>query len=398
MTERATPGNEAAGPGEGTAGRPRIGDELTVRIDDVAFGGDGVARVNGFVVFVPFALPGEEVRVEIVESKGRFARAHPLEVVVASPHRIEPPCTYYGWCGGCQYQHVDYAAQVEMKRRQVCDALTRIGGIAAPPVRPAAPSPRPYGYRNRITLHEALDRETGRPRIGFFAFDNRTLIDIERCLLAEAEINEQLRDVRRDTRRSLRQRLTLRSRMDTWDVPGESFFQNNRYALPLMIEAVRAAVADPRPAHLADVFCGVGLFAVELAEHADRVTGIDVDEAGIRAAQANARRRGKDHVAFAAGPVDQLLPGILDAAPAEGTAVVLDPPRTGCPRRALDVLVEKRPARIVYVSCNPSTLARDLRRLCVDGPFALEDVLPIDMFPQTAHIECVARLRALSPV
>lgn len=385
MTETVKPGPE-------TAGRPQPGEELVVRVGDVAFGGDGVARVEGFVVFVPFALPGEDVRVEIVESKGKFARAHPLEVVTPSPHRVEPPCAYYGWCGGCQYQHVDYPAQLALKERQVRDALARIGKIDDPPVRSAAPSPRPYGYRNRITLHQALDRETGKPRTGFFAFDNRTLIDVERCLLAEADLNEKLREVRRESNRPLRRRLTLRSRLEEWDIPGDSFFQNNRYALPLMLDAVRAAVAEPRPALVVDVFCGVGLFAVELADHADSVTGIDVDADAIRAAQANARRRKKDNVSFSGGPVDRLLPGVLETGPPDRTVVILDPPRTGCPRRALEVLRETLPARVVYVSCNPPTLARDLRHLCVDGPYVLRDVLPIDMFPQTSHVECVASL------
>src|SRR5438093_6141683 len=221
---------------------PAVGSQLTATIHDVAFGGEGVARVDGFVLFVPFVLAGEEVEVEVTEVKKNFARARPLKVVKPSPERVTPPCPYFGDCGGCQYQHIDYPAQLRLKRKQIADLLQRIGGFAGSVVDPVVPCPQPYGYRNRIMVRSQWNKITKRLNLGFIRHDDRLVVDVEECKIAEPVLNEQLKELRAQPPPKGGLKVVLRRAPEEWEVPRDSFFQNNLFLLPKLVDAVRGRI------------------------------------------------------------------------------------------------------------------------------------------------------------
>ncbi len=369
------------------------GARLTVTIEDVAFGGEGVARVNDFVVFVPFVLPGEVVDVEISEIKKRFARARLIRVVQASPDRTQPLCRYFTECGGCQYQHVDYAAQLRLKHKQVCDLFQRLGGLDAGVIAPVVPCPKPYGYRNRIMVRSQWDKFKQGLNIGFIRADSRLVVDVEECKIAEPALNEQILRLRENPPPKGGIKVVLRVAADGWEVPRDSFFQNNFFLLPKLVETTRECLRDGGARFLLDVYCGVGFFSVELGDVVEAFAGVELDLQAVKAAKLNAAARNSKNGEFLAGRAEQMLPGLMDRFSAGETAVLLDPPRTGCPPDMLAQLGQTRPRQIIYISCHPATMARDLNVLCAQGVYQLARVVPLDMFPQTAHVECVADLR-----
>jgi len=185
----------------------------------------------------------------------------------------------------------------------------------------------------------------------------------------------------------------LRIAPEGWTVPKDSFFQNNFFLLPKLVETVRGALAEAGAKHLLDVYCGVGFFSIELAGAVETFIGVELDQLAIAAARKNAASRGVTNGEFIAGAAEELLPGLLSRLQPELTTVLLDPPRKGCPREMLELLRATRPAQIIYVSCHPATMARDLNVLCADDVFSLARVTPLDMFPQTQHVESVADIR-----
>ena len=373
---------------------PASGSRLTVTIRDIAFGGEGVARVDDFVIFVPFVVLGEEVEIEIIEAKKRFARARLLRVLRPASERVAPPCRYFGQCGGCQYQHIDYPAQLRLKRKQIADLFQRIGGLDETVIGPVIPCPQPYEYRNRIMIRSQWDKVKKGLNIGFIRHDNRLVVDIEECKVAEPALNEQLERVRAHPPPKGGLKVVLRVAPEGWDVPRDSFFQNNFFLLPRLVESVRERVRDSGVRHLVDAYCGVGFFAIELADEVESFAGIEIDLMAIKAARGNAANRGRSNGEFVSGDVAAVLPGLLKRFSAALTAIILDPPRAGCSLASLELLRQTRPRQIIYVSCHPATLARDLNVLLREGVYELLKVVPLDMFPQTQHIECVADLRA----
>jgi tRNA/tmRNA/rRNA uracil-C5-methylase (TrmA/RlmC/RlmD family) len=373
-----------------------IGTRLTLKIDDIAFGGDGVARMAEFVIFVPFVMLGETVDVEIIEVKKSFARGRLVQVIESSPDRVKPECRYFGDCGGCQYQHVAYDTQLRIKHKQIVDLFQRIGQFENPPVAPVIPCPAPYGYRNRIMVRSQWNKARQALNIGFLRHDNRLTVDVEQCPIAEPALNQQLQQVRANPPPRGGLKVVLRIPPENWDLPPDSFFQNNFFLLPKLVETVRERFQSSGSRFLVDAYCGVGFFALELANVAEQFAGVELDQPAIRAARRNAQTRGITNGEFIAGPTETFLPSLLAKFNATQTTVILDPPRTGCPPSALHVLRDVRPAQILYISCHPATLARDLNALCADKVFKLESIVPLDMFPQTQHVECVADLRRIS--
>lgn len=341
-------------------------------IQDVAFGGKGVARHAGKVVFVPFVIPGEAVTAKIVRDKKKFAEAELVSVDVPSPDRVEPPCPAFGRCGGCAYQHMTYERQLALKSAQVEQTLRRVGRLAEVPMRPAIAAPKPYGYRNRIRVHVADGI------VGFFAADAHALIDIEQCAIAAPVVNESLRRLRgavvRDGDYSLR-------------APGGGpfFEQTNPEVTKELVALVSGTVARGQKL-LVDAYCGGGLFARELTPLFEKVIGIEENAEAVSAA----RKHAQPHESYIAGDVVDSLGEILATHDATRTTLLLDPPATGLAPRVLDLTVAGAPAEILYVSCNPATLARDLTTLCAS--YTLLAVTPVDMFPQTAEIEVLAHL------
>jgi len=354
-------------------------EEQIVIVNDVAFGGNGVARLpSGKAVFIPGVISGERVRIQIIKERSKFAEAKLLEVLDASPDRVAAPCPYFGRCGGCAYQHIAYSKQLEIKRTQVEQVLRRIGGFDFIPAVSIVPSPKEYGFRNRLTIHV----ENG--AAGFFAKSSNRLVDVEECLLGSEEINARLQKLRAKVRRGEIQdgAYVIGTR------PQPFFEQTNDEVAAALLQHAREAAGD-RFQRIVDAYCGAGFFAQALAAQAPEIIGIEQNEAAI----IHARKNAGEHERYIAADVAQVLGEILAEGGAEraaGTLVVIDPPAAGLAPRVVDHLLAATPARLLYVSCHPATLARDLRGLA--PRYALSAVTAFDMFPQTAEIEVIAQL------
>jgi tRNA/tmRNA/rRNA uracil-C5-methylase (TrmA/RlmC/RlmD family) len=370
-----------------------IGDRVSLTIHDIAFGGEGVGRIEQMVVFVPFVITGETVEAEITEVKKNFARAKLLRVLTPSQQRVEPECRYFGACGGCQYQHVDYAEQLRMKHKQISDLFERVGRISPQVVQPVLPCPAPYGYRNRIMIRSQWNGREKKLEIGFIRADNKFVEDIEECRIAEPALNEQIKEVRANPPPKGGIKVVLRVQPENWEVPRDSFFQNNFFLLPKLVETVRTFVKAGGARHLIDLYCGVGFFGIETADAVDSFVGVEYDQPAISAARKNLETRKIRNGEFISAKVEDVLPELLQRFSPEKTTVILDPPRKGCWPATLELLRQTRPAQVIYVSCHPATMARDLNILCGDGVFNLAQVQPLDMFPQTQHVECVSDMR-----
>jgi tRNA/tmRNA/rRNA uracil-C5-methylase (TrmA/RlmC/RlmD family) len=364
---------------------------VDLKIEDIAFGGKGVAREQGKAVFVPYTIEGELVSAEIVREKKQFAEADLVEVKQSSPNRVAPECPYFGRCGGCAYQHIDYQHQLAIKWRQVRDALKRIGKLKDLPMRPIIPSPRQYGYRNRITVH-AQDGV-----IGFFRRDSHRLIDIERCPISREEVNRELAELR-EQKHVRDGHYTLRTASEP-----RVFSQVNDE----VAQALRNLIIDLVPPNqdlLIDAYCGAGFLAKALLDKFVRVIGIDWDRFAIAAAKENASEKetyiagdveselqevGAIHLNRPAREKDKSTRRLKSIAP---TTLIVDPPATGLTEGVREAIADLAPETLIYVSCNPPTLARDLKNL--HEKFVIESVTPLDMFPQTAEIEVVVHLHA----
>ncbi|MCI0539292.1 MAG: class I SAM-dependent RNA methyltransferase [Verrucomicrobiales bacterium] len=371
----------------------RVGEKHWLDVHDLAFGGEGVARHNDFVIFVPFVLPGEKVEAEITEVRKNFARGRLLRVLEASPERVAPPCRYFGECGGCQYQHIDYGVQLRLKHKQIRDLFQRVGGFSAVTIDPVVPCPQSYGYRNRLMIRSQWNKPKQKLNIGFLAADSRLVVDVEECKIAEPALNEQIQRVRAHPPPRGGLKVVLRLSPEGWEVPKDSFFQNNFLLLPELVKAVRSRVSESGVRHLIDVYCGVGFFALETADLLERFIGVESDKLAVHAARQNQLSRGIRNGDFIIGRAEEELPTLARHFAASSTTVLLDPPRTGCPPASLQQLREAGLKQVIYVSCHPATLARDLKILCQGGRYDLLRVTPLDMFPQTQHVECVADLR-----
>ena len=260
---------------------------VELKIEDVAFGGKGVGRENGKAVFIPLTIDAELVSARITREKKQFAEAEIIDLREKSPHRIEPLCPYFGSCGGCAYQHIDYAHQLEIKSRQVRDVLQRIGKIKDVPMRPIIPSPKTYAYRNRVTVHAENSV------IGYFRRDSQRLIDVERCPIAMDEVNRDLAELRsqnvRDGHYTLRAKVDrlLRSRSTRSENAFHHFTQTNDD----VANALRDLLVEIVPGNqdvLIDAFCGAGFFGKALVDKFQRIIGIDWDRFAIAAAKENA--------------------------------------------------------------------------------------------------------------
>mgnify|MGYP001220958995 CR=1 FL=1 len=372
---------------------PCVGDVLEVEISDMAFGGDGVGRVDGFVIFAPFVITGETVRVEIIERKKDFARAKLLEVLTPAPERTSPECTHFGICGGCQYQHIEYTAQTQIKLSQIRSLFERVGGFSGAVVGNLVPCPTPYNYRNRIMVRRQWNKPKQKAVYGFLHHDSRLVVDMDRCEIAEESLNEQLIQLRENPPPRNMQKIVLRIMPDDWEMHRDSFFQNNFHLLPELVEIVRNKLMDAGTRHLVDAYCGIGFFSLSLADSVESFVGVDIDKQCILPARRNMELRDIANGEFILGKTEEHMDALLAKFTAPNTTVILDPPRKGCHQNGLQMLADAAPAQVIYVSCHPATLARDLKWLCTEGGYELAGVTPLDMFPQTQHVECVADLR-----
>jgi 23S rRNA (uracil1939-C5)-methyltransferase/tRNA (uracil-5-)-methyltransferase len=388
------------------------------------------ADKGGWVVMVPFTLPGERVRVRVFRNHKNYSEADPVTVLSPSPHRVPPRCPLFGACGGCQYQHLAYAEQLAWKRRQVAELLEHLAGVTFP-VDPVVGSPREFGYRSKITPHFEVWKGSG-PEfctgvqnsgpdpfpIGFLRQGTRhDIVDVPRCEIATDGINARLTDLRASVREkaatgAYQRGATLLLREAGGAVATDydaviteeigppcglrlrflarDFFQNNPFILPSFVDHVRTQAAAGGARFLVDAYCGSGLFALGSAGAFERVAGVEISATSVDFARQNAAANGILNASFLAGDAAAIFAG-LDFPPAD-TAIVVDPPRRGCDESFLRQLFAFGPRAVVYVSCDPATQMRDLR-LFLEAGYRIARVQPFDLFPQTRHLECVITLR-----
>src|SRR4051795_4825041 len=448
--------------------------ELELDIDSLAYGGNGVARLNGFVVFVRRGLPGDRVRARVTKVKRSFAEALAVDVLEPSPLRVDAPCQHYPACGGCRFQDLAYKSQVAAKEEQVADALRRIGGIQEPPLEPIVPAVEIFHYRNKLEYSFTSTPEG--PALGFHRAGRwDEVLEIERCWLTE-EVGNGVRDavrawareegleaysqadgsgylrhlvVRqgRNTGQALVQLVTAPGeRFETgylvdvlrrspevrsihWsinDTPAEvtnlptrllwgeewieeelcglrfrvrpnAFLQTNTAMAERLYGLAREAAGLTGDETVWDLYCGIGTIGLSLARDALTVWGIEVSEESVACALENSELNGITNAAFYAGNVGEVVEELLELWGAPDV-VVVDPPRAGLAGKALKRLGAIAAPRLVYVSCNPTTLAGDVKVLREQYGYELLRVKPVDMFPHTPHVEAVALLeKAATP-
>lgn len=389
------------------------GERMTLRFDAVGGWGDPFVRHEGEVIFAPYLIGGEEALVSIRRRRKSYPRAEVESIVRASPHRVEPRCPLFGQCSGCQWQHIEYAHQLELKRRVVEHQLQRVPVVPVSPVAPTLGSADPWHYRN----HARFTVEGG--RLGFVRREDRRFFGVARCDIMHPRINAVLERLAQHSVEStqcnirvgvrsegllvqprLPPKLGVRSGQRHYEehvcgramrISAASFFQVNIPQAERLIEIVMARLQPEEDHVVLDAYAGVGTFASLLAPRVREVIAVEVSGPALRDARVNLA--GLANVEVREGAAENVL-ARLDS---EIHAVILDPPRAGCRRPVVRALRSARPQRIVYVSCNPATLARDLGRLCEPGEngpvYRVEHVDPIDMFPHTRHVEAVATLR-----
>jgi 23S rRNA (uracil1939-C5)-methyltransferase len=389
----------------------KCGDIAEVDIDDIAFGGEGVCRIKDMVVFVPFTVGGDKAIVEIVATKRRYARGKIVRLIVPSRERAIPKCRYYALCGGCQYQHVRYDTQLAIKRRHVIDAFVRLGKFVAPPVADTIHSPQPFGYRGKAEFQVARER-SGRWVSGFMHNSSHRVIDIDSCAIVDDSINESYGRFRREilgrkeaVKRQgkwifwskvelpdaahLEREAVVRLVNGTYIMVSEQgFFQANTGLAGRFVDEVISMCNLTGRETVLDAYCGSGLFTLFLASGAKSIYGIEMDPEAVRYAQINLRDNGCSNAVVMNGDVAEMMKNKVAAAAFNMDVFVCDPPRVGLSPEVRASIIEMKPARIVYVSCNPATQARDMGELARNG-YVLKKLQPIDMFPQTAHIEVV---------
>jgi len=348
---------------------------IDVTIEDLAFGGDGVARVDGKACFIPFTIPGDVCRIRVRESRKNFMRGRLVEILEPAPDRISHPCQVFGHCGGCQYQHMSYEAECRFKANQVAQTMQRLGGMPAPPMQALIPSPEAYGYRNRIQIHI----EQG--KFGFRAGDGQSLVPIRECPIASDQINRQLTRLKPDDIRG-RRKLALSDD----DTAAAGFSQVNRYQNDTLRQQVLQAFAG-LGGRLIELYAGGGFFTEVLQEQFESISAVEWDSRLIE--------RGRE----CCPEVDWVHQSVEAAAPqldwgGEGLSILVDPPREGVPAEVLEHIRLSGAGGLAYLSCNPATQARDLRQLTSN--WQVLSITPIDLFPRTAHIESLAVLNKKS--
>jgi 23S rRNA (uracil1939-C5)-methyltransferase len=415
---------------------------MEVTIERILPGGLGLGHAEGKTIMVALAAPGDRLRVRIDREKGSVAFASLVEIIEPSPLRVDPPCPYFGRCGGCDFQHLNYEAQLEAKAEIIRDCLRRIGHLEDFPPFQVFGAPRAWHYRARTQWQY----DSVRSRLGYFQAGSRQVCDVAECAVLVPELQATLEDLRAqmalgvlpDSARDFRaiagdddvsisphigdpgdapREINSSLHGETYLLDAENFFQTNLDLIPQLIDA---ALADVKGENAVELYCGVGLFTVPLARRFAQVTGVESDAAATRYAQKNLSLAGLSNARIVNQDVGKWLAQNLECAGIDGALdlsrasqvgskdrsiqsavdagalqnidfLLLDPPRTGAESRVIAGILQIKPKRICYVSCDPATLARDLRKL-IGGGYSLDSIAAFDMFPQTHHVETVAQL------
>ena len=441
--------------------------DIELTFEDISHDGAGVGKINGYPLFVPYALPGETAKVKVIKANKKYGFGKLIEVTKKSEHRVDPPCNVFYKCGGCQIQHMDYEMQLEMKRNQVKSALKKIGHIEGIPVHPTIGMEDPWRYRNKVQI--PVGSKNGELITGFYRMRSHDIIeDMERCIITE-EANDEMIDVVREIANSLeisaydetnhrgilrhimvrsgkvskqimvvvvtrKEKVPQLSKLVSllkekhpeitsiiqnvnpdktnvilgkktkvlygeeyiydeidgirFSISAKSFYQIN----PLQTEKLYKKALEYADLSgnetVIDAYCGIGTISLFLAQKAKKVYGVEIVPEAISDAKENAKLNNMDNVEFFVGQAEKVMPW-WQAQGIKPDVIVVDPPRKGCDEDLLHAMLEMKPKRIVYVSCNPSTLARDLKIL-EEGGYKTKEAQPVDMFPQTMHIETVA--------
>jgi 23S rRNA (uracil1939-C5)-methyltransferase len=377
-------------------------DEIEITCTTLAYGGAAIGRLpDGRALFVHFALAGERVRVRLIKAKSGYAEAELLEVLTPSPERIGPRCHHFGVCGGCHYQYMNYPAQLAAKQQILRDQLVRLGGLREPVVLPTVPAPQPWGYRNHMQFHR-----TNAGQLGLQTARANQIVPIQECHLPEPALDRAWRQIAgrisgKQRGREQTERIPLRVGVEEqiqgldgppvqiavlgqpFRVSAASFFQVNTFMAGQLVEEVLRHLPVTKCQTVIDLYCGVVLFSRFLAPQAGRLIG--VESSASACADFAVNLAGFEQVKLYQGKAEAVLP-TLDQ-PVD--AIIADPPRAGLGPAVVEQILRLAPATLVYVSCDPATLARDAR-LLTQGGYCLKSATPFDLFPQTYHIESVS--------
>ena len=443
--------------------------QIELTFEDLTHDGSGVGKVNGYPLFVPYALPGETAKVKVIKVNKKYGFGRLVEVTKKSEHRVDPPCNVFYKCGGCQIQHLDYEMQLEMKRNQVKNALKKIGHIEGIPIHPTIGMEDPWRYRNKVQI--PVGTKNGELITGFYRMRSHDIIDdMERCIITE-EANDEMIDVVREiandlgipaydeiNHRGVLRHIMVRSGKVTkqlmvvivtrkekvpqldelvsilkekhpeitsiiqninpdktnvilgrktkvlhgeeyiydeidgvrFAISAKSFYQVNPIQTEKLYKKALEYADLSGNETVIDAYCGIGTISLFLAQKAKKVYGVEIVPEAISDAKENAKLNNMDNVEFFVGQAEKVMPW-WQAQGLKPDVIVVDPPRKGCDEDLLHAMLQMKPKRIVYVSCNPSTLARDLKIL-EEGGYKTREAQPVDMFPQTMHIEVVTVL------
>lgn len=446
-------------------------DRQTVYIEDLTHDGNGVAKIDGYPLFIQGALPGETAEIHVMKTLKNYGFAKVINILEKSPDRVEAPCVYFSQCGGCQLQHLSYEGQLKWKQNMVANVMKRLGKIDAP-VLPVKGMEEPWHYRNKSQIPFAQN-EAGQMVAGFYKTKSHSIVDMERCLIQTGEADVVMADLKREleilgvrpydekSHQGMLRHVVVRKGRATGEVMvvlvtkskkfpqasaaiekiralipnvtsivqnvnGEKtnvIFGNDTFTLwgkdtiedtignvrfeisarsfyqvnPVQTEVLYKQALDYAQLtgneRVIDAYCGIGSISLFLAQKAGHVMGVEIVEQAIEDAKRNAALNGFTNTYFEAGPAEEVIPRWYKEGK-EADVLVVDPPRKGCDEALLNTIIEQKPKRVVYVSCNPATLARDLRIL-EDGGYKTKEVQPVDMFPHTTHCEAVAWLELI---
>lgn len=444
-------------------------DRLTVYVEDLTHDGSGVAKVEGYPLFIPDVLPGEEAEVEVTKTNKRYGFAKLVKIKVASPDRIDPPCHVFWECGGCQLQHLNYEAQLVQKRKTVRDVLDRIAKLPHVPVHEVKGMENPWRYRNKSQI--PFSERNGQTVAGFYKARTHHIVDTDECIIQSEEADILMAEIKRQLHRMgihayderkhrgvLRHLVVRKARatgeimvvfvtrtkdlpqadaiievvknvipdvtsimqninskktnvifgeetillygapviVDTigdtqFEISARSFYQINPEQTEVLYNQALTYAQLSGDETVIDAYCGIGTISLFLAKKAKEVYGVEIVPQAIEDAKRNAELNQINNVFFEAGPAEVVIPNWYKDGK-RFDVLVVDPPRKGCDEKLLNTILEHKPKCMVYVSCNPATLARDLRIL-EDGGYRTQEVQPVDMFPQSSHVEAVALLQ-----
>ncbi|MEK3763722.1 MULTISPECIES: 23S rRNA (uracil(1939)-C(5))-methyltransferase RlmD [unclassified Solibacillus] len=443
-------------------------DRTTVYIEDLTHDGNGVAKIDGYPLFIQGALPGETAEIHVMKTLKNYGFAKVVNILEKSSDRVEAPCVYFSQCGGCQLQHLSYEGQLKWKQNMVANVMKRLGKIDAP-VLPVKGMEEPWHYRNKSQIPFAQD-EAGQMVAGFYKTKSHSIVDMERCLIQTGEADVVMADLKREleilgvrpydekSHQGMLRHVVVRKGRATgevmvvlvtkskkfsqasaaiekiralipnvtsivqnvnsektnvifgdetftlwgkdtiedtignvrFEISARSFYQVNPVQTEVLYKQALDYAQLTGEERVIDAYCGIGSISLFLAQKAGHVMGVEIVEQAIEDAKRNAALNGFTNTYFEAGPAEEVIPRWYKEGK-EADVLVVDPPRKGCDEALLNTIIEQKPKRVVYVSCNPATLARDLRIL-EDGGYKTQEVQPVDMFPHTTHCEAVAWL------